>query len=150
MPTIWSKFRTGKVVADQALAKHAGLEPDPQQSAPAVQYRHIPRHAQSDAIIGPPGCYKEIDRRAIKQQAERRGTTPIDYGTYQKTSLASCRTSWGDGDGRPMTERRMSKRIDSGVGSTAPSSKSSVRSSQVKHSNGNLSSGSSSSREPPF
>lgn len=151
MPAIWSKFRAGKTAADKALAKHAGLEPDPEQAPPAFKYRHIPSHAQNDAIIGAPGCYKELDRQTIKRQSHRRSMQPINYGTYQKSNLTSCRTSWGDGDGRPMTERRMSKRVDSGVGSAAPSDWSSTRSA-LKYSNGDTSPASSSSREwwPPM
>ena len=151
MPAIWSKFRAGKSAADKALAKHAGLEPDPQLPPAAEKYRHIPRHAQSDALVGAPGCYKEIDRRAIKQQSRRRSqyATP-NYATYGKSRVGSIYGGSEVGDaprpGEKLTEKRMSKRIDSGFASSTPSEQMSLH---YHDRSGSRSPGSSSRRRLP-
>ncbi|KAI9825110.1 MAG: hypothetical protein M1832_001430 [Thelocarpon impressellum] len=134
MPTIWSKFRAGKSAADKALAKHAGVEPDPHLPPAAESYRHVPVHAQNDAIIGAPGCYKDLDRQAIKRQSRRRSqmSTP-NYGTYGKSRVGSVYGGYGSevaekgtAMAERMTDRRMSKRIDSGFASGAASERMSL------------------------
>ncbi|KAI9852580.1 MAG: hypothetical protein M1838_000234 [Thelocarpon superellum] len=135
MPGIWAKFRLGKSVADEALAKHAGREADPELPPTATTYRHIPVHAQTDAIIGCPGGYKEMDRVAIRRQSRRRSQMPVSYSTYRKDSYYS-HTEPGSSTGLRMadrkTESRLSKRIDSGFASGMPSDRFSIGAHSVR------------------
>ncbi|KAI9676157.1 MAG: hypothetical protein M1817_000902 [Caeruleum heppii] len=122
MPGIFAKLRMGKSAADKQLARHHGREPDVSPTATITPYRHVPTHAASDAIIGAPACYKEVDRRSIRQAGQRRShLSPSSAYTSAGPSRAASLygNSWcGDRAYRSGANSRQHspRRHDSGYG----------------------------------
>lgn len=57
----------------QAAKEHAAKEAERQKKeAEQLPYKHVPRHAASDALAGGPATWREVDRPRIMEQNRRR------------------------------------------------------------------------------
>lgn len=97
--SVFSMLKRGRQAAKEHAAKEAERK---KKEAEKLPYKHVPRHAASDALAGGPATWREVDRPRIMEQNRRRsmltasgvnmsGTaTPVHVGFLEST--APCPT----------------------------------------------------------
>ncbi|RKU45878.1 hypothetical protein DL546_008069 [Coniochaeta pulveracea] len=67
--SVFSMLKRGRQAAKEHAAKEAERK---KKEAEKLPYKHVPRHAASDALAGGPATWREVDRPRIMEQNRRR------------------------------------------------------------------------------
>lgn len=99
--SIFSKIKSSKKAAEEHKAQKAAKQAEEQKPAPAP-YRHVPKHAAQDALVGTPGA---VAHDAIREANKERAM--YTRNTFYSSSAPSLKSA----PGTPRGHSRSSSRV---------------------------------------